>query len=350
MWIPLKQDLRAAQAKFGVMSHCTAFFWATCPSQRTRMTSRRQNNNKTNGSMSSGGRRRRRRRGNTVGGYSGGGGAVSGRNAMTGFSFSRVAPGMNIRSMPLFGLTTRRNLPYANSYISASSGTGTAGAYVFSANGLFDPNITGTGGQPMGFDQMMLFYNHYTVLRSRIRVMCATTSTGAPCVGIAITGNATPLTSVEQIMEVGKLNFVWLEQGAVSNSRATLHAAVDLAKFNGYRNIMDENDARGDVASNPTEQTYYIIYVWFPLDTTIVTAGLSVFLEYDTVFHEPKSASLSARSQALPENGESKSPPPDFEFVLGKMSTVRISQGALHHCPVALRMEEEAKGFPPPMT
>jgi len=203
----------------------------------------------------------------------------------------------------------------------------------------------------MGFDQMMLFYNHYTVLRSRIRVLAATTSSGAPVVGIAVTGNATPLTSVEQIMEVGKLNFCWLENGGVSNSRVCLTANVDIAKFNGYRYIMDENDARGDVATNPAEQTYFIIYVWFPLDATVVTAGLSVFLEYDTVFHEPKSASLSLRSQQLAENkGDQKTEEPepvDFEFLVPKMGALRIQSVPRSHVPTCLIMtepEREGKG------
>jgi len=42
--------------------------------------------------------------------------------------------------------------------------------YLFSTNGLYDPNITGTGHQPAYFDQMTPIYNNYTVIMSRIKV------------------------------------------------------------------------------------------------------------------------------------------------------------------------------------
>lgn len=39
----------------------------------------------------------------------------------------------------------------------------------YKANSLFDPNITGVGHQPMGFDQLSLVYKKFTVLASTIK-------------------------------------------------------------------------------------------------------------------------------------------------------------------------------------
>ena len=52
--------------------------------------------------------------------------------------------------------------------ITLNPAAGTVSKHVFSANGLFDPNITGVGHQPRGFDQYMALYNHYTVIGARI--------------------------------------------------------------------------------------------------------------------------------------------------------------------------------------
>lgn len=43
-------------------------------------------------------------------------------------------------------------------------------AYIFRSNSLFDPNYSGAGHQPMGFDEMMARYSYYRVFQTRIRV------------------------------------------------------------------------------------------------------------------------------------------------------------------------------------
>lgn len=57
---------------------------------------------------------------------------------------------------------------------------GTQVSHFFSANGIFDPDISGTGHQPVGFDQYMLMYDHYQVLGSKCTMkILPNTSTGA---------------------------------------------------------------------------------------------------------------------------------------------------------------------------
>lgn len=49
--------------------------------------------------------------------------------------------------------------------------TGLVGSqYAFRLNSLFDPDITGVGHQPLGFDQMKLFYAKYVVNKVHIQI------------------------------------------------------------------------------------------------------------------------------------------------------------------------------------
>lgn len=208
-----------------------------------------------------------------------------------GLSFGDA--GMVCSTMPVFGMTHRTTITYVANFISITSGAGTLGGYVFSANGCFDPDITGTGGQPMGFDQMMIYYNHYAVLNSRCRVCYKATTAANPAVGLAVSGSSTPLTSVEQLLEAGKVSWKWLMGTGVNGNSTCLSARVSTALFQGVKNVQDDPDLRGDSASNPAEQSYYLLYVWNPIDSTVASASVSVRIEYDVLFTEARTPSLS---------------------------------------------------------
>jgi hypothetical protein len=204
-----------------------------------------------------------------------------------------MSTGLVIRNIPLFAYRTRRTLQY---YATSSflTGTATSNAYVFSCNGLFDPDVTGTGGQPMGFDQMMNFYNHYTVVRSRITALVMNTSAALfPSVGIAINGSSTPVASIEQLVENGDIVISQLTLTGQIGSQAKLTRSIDCARFQGIDDIMDDANMRGDSASNPTEQMYFQISAWNPYTATQITVNFQVVIEYDAVFHEPRKGPLS---------------------------------------------------------
>jgi len=55
---------------------------------------------------------------------------------------------------------------------SLSATVGSLGLQQFRANSLFDPDLTGTGHQPYGFDQWKTYYGTYMVTSSRISLEC----------------------------------------------------------------------------------------------------------------------------------------------------------------------------------
>lgn len=168
-----------------------------------------------------------------------------------------------------------------------TSGVGTAGAYIYSANGCYDPNVTSTGHQPMGFDQMMTFYVAYTVLSSKISVVWHNQSAVlTAAVGISICSTASPFTAYERIVEAGNLVMTRLNPNT-DKSIQKLTSGVNLRSFTGT-NPLDSHDMAGTDANNPAFGTFFILYGWNPESLTTVPVSFQVIIEYDVVFTVPR--------------------------------------------------------------
>lgn len=58
----------------------------------------------------------------------------------------------------------------AGPWVMTGISVGSPKTYVYSGNGCFDPNITGTGSQPASFDDLSIYYRRYRVLGSKMTV------------------------------------------------------------------------------------------------------------------------------------------------------------------------------------
>jgi len=195
---------------------------------------------------------------------------------------------------PLLPLMKYGRLPYME-YTSFSTGAIAANAHVFSANGLFDPDITAAGHQPMGFDQMMLFYEHYTVTKAKLTVNFWNLDVDDYCmVGIVVAPDATPITNIQRLNENGMYvkKQIHSNNGAESNY-TTCSCSVNISRINGKKDVKSENDFRGDVASNPVEQTYFHIFAYNWMTVAIIPIYFEVLIEYDAVFTEPRKMTQS---------------------------------------------------------
>lgn len=184
----------------------------------------------------------------------------------------------------------KRTLRYMETGVTLNPGVGGLAAdYVFSANGLYDPNVTGVGHQPIGFDQMMQMYNHYTVIGAKITAKFSSLDgTYEQLVGVAVVADPTAITNGIESVENGLVSFKMLQQQGGAKQMCSLTRPLSVGKYMGRHSILSEDDFRGDVASNPAEQVYFHL-ICFP-GTTVDTAGcrLDVVIDYITVFTEPK--------------------------------------------------------------
>lgn len=172
--------------------------------------------------------------------------------------------------------------------------TGTAGvpaSRVYTTNGLFDPDISGTGHQPVGFDQMMVAYNHYSVIRAKITVSFMN-SGATPCrVGVYLNPSAVALTDPVQIMENGQVKWMDLDCKSSPGTGSRIGSVsidCDNKKYFGkgkYTELM-EASLSGDSANNPVEQAYFTVFSLNPFDTGTTSVEFSSVISYDTIYHE----------------------------------------------------------------
>lgn len=199
---------------------------------------------------------------------------------------------------PLFKARTKHMmLPYySNSSLSVPS-TGLAVSYVYSANGLYDPDISGTGTQPTGFDQMMVFYEQYTVFQATIVVTFRNFSASiAPVVFLAVRADTPNISSVEQVMSTGNTISTTLLPANTAGSLKELRMTVRVASFLGFDDLMDSNVARGDIASNPAEGVFFHVGAFY---NEALVAGIVQFqtrITYDAVFSEARVITPSLRA------------------------------------------------------
>ena len=156
--------------------------------------------------------------------------------------------------------------------------------FVFSCNGMFDPNSTGAGHQPLYYDQLTAVYDHYTVLKSRIKVTYGNaTILSLPqlCtiyVDDDLTVAANAIVASEKPMSVAK----WYNP--LTDSPPTLYQSWDGYKIFGA-DLQTDPNLQGTATANPTEQSFYIIQ---QSDQSLNTVGTQIFveLEYDVVWDE----------------------------------------------------------------
>lgn len=216
-----------------------------------------------------------------------GGNGTSARQQLVPFGGPVVGRVLNV-----FPNKYRAKLRYVDMWFSSGAfGSGTPGVYVFSANGLFDPDFTGTGHQPMGFDQLMAFYKHYVVTKSRITVWFNNTESVYPVsVALAVQDSSAGLTNYTRILEAGNVVSTSLpgpQNGAQTSGLPTkLVQAVDIGKFQTVRYLPDDDTLRGSAAANPATSVYYAIY--FNAAGTVTGAcDFAVEIDYEAIFLEP---------------------------------------------------------------
>lgn len=203
-------------------------------------------------------------------------------------------------STPLFPARFKKTLRYCDiGYTLVSGALGLGGNYFFSANGLFDPDFTGAGHQPMGWDQMMLMYEQATCVSSKITVNAINASAANvyASFGLYLSPDTTSITSVPRLMENGYLKYKHLSPITTQASLGRLSLNCDVSAYFGLqkskRSLVGDVELYTTAAANPTEQVYFVVLAFDPTAVNAVTVDFNVNIEYEVIFWEPRKLTQS---------------------------------------------------------
>lgn len=198
----------------------------------------------------------------------------------------------------------RRKLFYYDYQKSISGAAGIYSQANWIANGLYDPDITGSGHQPLGFDQMMTLYEQYLVVASKITVNAMNTGADAVKFGVLVNPDTSAPSSIVAGIENGLIKTVIL--GGVTSTAADLiqtqkqfgklNHQLDIASYFGHktqREMLSDSTLSGNSGANPTEGAYYTVFAFGVMSNTTYEVKFDVLIEFDAIFWEPKKLAAS---------------------------------------------------------
>lgn len=160
-------------------------------------------------------------------------------------------------------------------------------SHYYSCNSLYDPDQTGVGHQPFGFDQLCTMYNRYRVFAVKYRWTVWNTDTSVPLyLAINASNKTTADTDYNTLIERGYCKSAVLEPGGSRGTR-TLSGYISVAKVNGVRftAIRNEQDYQAYYTASPARGCYLHFYAK-PADgsSTVVLRGRLQLVFYCEMF------------------------------------------------------------------
>lgn len=152
-------------------------------------------------------------------------------------------------------------------------------------NSLWDPNATGLGHQPYGFDQLAGIYNRYRVI-SCSYVITAYNGTNPIRFGVLPANDTPPVSGISELCENPRAKFAIQFPGG---STQYIKGKVNMPSMTGRSKIQYMSDDRyqSEVTTNPLEVVLLYITGQTMVDSS-VDIQLNVTLDFTVEFFDPK--------------------------------------------------------------
>jgi len=191
-------------------------------------------------------------------------------------------------------------LKYVCFYELPPDNSGSFSYYSFRANSIYDPEVATGGHQPMGADQWGQFYDHYTVIGSKISVTASQhgNNTAPGLWGTMCTTNPSlsQYSNPTGIMESGTGKWKQFQVGNNAPRAGTVSVGYSAKSIWNLQSVKDNQDEIGAFwGADPSRAAYF--HVWSALNpaTTGNTSALTlaVTIYYRVLLAQPRLLLLS---------------------------------------------------------
>ncbi len=175
-----------------------------------------------------------------------------------------------------------------------TAGTTSSTFLNISCNGIFNPSTTNVLGQPMGFDQLMAMYDHYTVVSSKIKITLFLNGVDRPiaCTLMVMDTENTAL-GIERTSEQYGARIKYLSGNpAGGNNKVSISKTWSARKTNGQsgKRLLMDDQLQGSSTANPAEEWFYHLEVGNLFDTANPSPlTFTIEQDYNVIFHERRS-------------------------------------------------------------
>lgn len=182
----------------------------------------------------------------------------------------------------------KTQLTYFQEGVSTQGSTPLLSAYQYALNSTYDPYVTGGGHEPMGYKQLMAFYQFCRVDKCRV-VVEFTPGTGTgnpPSVGFQISENSSySPTNLSEIVERGNCVYATLPNVAGYAGKVVLKKSWDASKWYPTYQKYDEQFANTLNAGPTGELVYGNVFFIGPNGATYTDGYYKIKLVMDVEFY-----------------------------------------------------------------
>jgi hypothetical protein len=160
---------------------------------------------------------------------------------------------------------------------------------IYNLNSLFDPDRTGTGHQPYGYDQLAAMYNRYRVLRTKWKVVFATSS--GDYFGLVIPSNGLLASAPTTLAPFITASECPLSKSIIQSSTSKSEMISGTARLNELNGVtrteyLADDRFESQVSASPAELMVLYLAFYNPnVGTTII--NFNITLEYEADLHDP---------------------------------------------------------------